>query len=62
MAHDYNQSYTQEHLTRSGFPLGGIGAGMIALEGSGKLAQVSIRHQPEVFFEPLIFFCYTRRQ
>lgn len=55
MAHDYNQAYTGEHLTRSGFPLGGIGAGMICLEGSGKLAQVSIRHQPKVFFEPLVF-------
>lgn len=55
MTHTYNQSYTGEHLTRSGFPLGGIGAGMIALEGSGKLAQVSIRHEPRIFFEPLIF-------
>ncbi len=55
MAHAYNQSYTNEHLTRSGFPLGGMGAGMICLEGSGKLAQVSIRHNPRVFFEPLLF-------
>jgi uncharacterized protein (DUF608 family) len=55
MAHLYNQAYTNEHLTRSGFPLGGIGAGMICLEGSGKLAQVSVRHHPRVFFEPLLF-------
>ena len=55
MAHEFNGPYTGEHLTRSGFPLGGIGAGMIALEGSGKLAQVSIRHRPCIFFEPLIF-------
>lgn len=55
MAHVSNQSYTHENLTRSGFPLGGVGAGMLCLEGSGKLAQVSIRHHPRVFFEPLIF-------
>ncbi len=55
MTHPFNQAYADEHLTRSGFPLGGIGAGMICLEGSGKLAQVSVRHHPQIFFEPLIF-------
>ncbi len=55
MSHQYNQTYTGKNLTRSGFPLGGIGAGMLALEGSGKLAQVSIRHNPRLFFEPFLF-------
>ena len=37
------------------FPLGGIGAGMVCLSGTGRLTHVSIRHRPEVSFEPLIF-------
>jgi len=35
--------------------MGGIGAGMICLEGTGALSHVSLRHKPEVFNEPLIF-------
>ena len=37
------------------FPLGGIGAGMICLEGSGALSHVSLRNRPEVFNEPCTF-------
>jgi uncharacterized protein (DUF608 family) len=35
--------------------MGGIGAGMICLEGTGTLSHVSLRHEPQVFNEPLIF-------
>ena len=35
--------------------MGGIGAGMICLEGTGALSHVSLRNRPEVFNEPLIF-------
>ena len=38
-----------EHLDRVAFPLGGIGAGMISLEGTGALSQVSLRHKPNSF-------------
>ena len=44
-----------ERLNRVAFPLGGIGAGMVALEGVGSLAQVSVRHQPDVHHEPQVF-------
>jgi len=37
----YNGLYTGENLTRIGFPMGGIGAGMICLEGTGALSHVS---------------------
>lgn len=47
--------YTGKQLDRSAFPLGGIGAGMVALEGTGALSHVSLRHRPEVFNEPVIF-------
>ncbi len=51
----YNGPYEGPCLDHLAFPLGGIGAGMVCLEGSGCLAQVSVRHQPEVFKEPMAF-------
>ncbi|MHC4394859.1 MAG: GH116 family glycosyl hydrolase [Planctomycetota bacterium] len=51
----YNAAYTGDYLNRIAFPLGGIGAGMICLEGTGALSHVSIRNKPEVFNEPMIF-------
>ncbi len=53
--HAYNGPYTGDHLSRVAFPMGGLGAGMICLEGSGCLSHVSLRHQPDVFNEPTIF-------
>jgi uncharacterized protein (DUF608 family) len=35
--------------------MGGIGAGMICLEGTGALSHVSLRHRPEIFHEPVLF-------
>jgi len=43
------------HLDRIAFPLGGIGAGMISMEGTGALSQVSLRHRPDVYHEPQAF-------
>jgi uncharacterized protein (DUF608 family) len=51
----YNSAYSGDHLSRIAFPMGGIGAGMICLEGTGALSHVSLRHRPEVFHEPSIF-------
>jgi uncharacterized protein (DUF608 family) len=42
-------------LNRIAFPLGGIGAGMLCLEGGGAISHLSLRHHPEVFNEPLCF-------
>ncbi len=52
---NYNGEYSGERLNRVAFPLGGIGAGMICLEGTGALSHVSLRHRPEVFHEPVTF-------
>jgi len=49
---DYNGSYTGENLNHVAFPLGGIGAGMVCLSGTGALTHVSIRGIPELFNEP----------
>jgi hypothetical protein len=35
--------------------MGGIGAGMISLEGTGALSHFSLRNKPEVFNEPCVF-------
>ena len=52
---EYNQAYTGTFLNQLAFPLGGIGAGMICLEGSGALSHVSLRNKPDVYNEPLVF-------
>ena len=51
----FNGPYAGQHLDRIAFPLGGIGAGMVCLEGTGALSHVSLRHRPEVYHEPLVF-------
>ena len=51
----YNTTYRGENLNRIAFPIGGIGAGMICLEGTGALSHVSVRNSADVFNEPLIF-------
>ena len=60
--HDYNESYAGAHLDRIAFPMGGIGAGMICLEGTGALSHVSLRHQPDVFKEPLMMAALSVKQ
>jgi len=51
----YSGEYRGERLSRVAFPLGGIGAGMICLEGTGALSHFSLRNKPEVFHEPCTF-------
>ncbi len=53
--HVYNGRYEGEHLNHIAFPLGGIGAGMVCLEGTGGLTHVSLRHKPHIDNEPLMF-------
>ncbi len=47
--------YSRERLAHVAFPLGGMGAGMICLEGAGAFSGVSLRHKPDLFHEPLMF-------
>lgn len=54
-ARAFNTEYSGEHLEQVAFPMGGIGAGTICLEGAGALSHVSIRNRPEIFNEPCIF-------
>src|SRR5574342_317054 len=52
---EFNGPYREEHLNRLAFPLGGIGAGMVCLEGNGCISHVSVRNTPDVFNEPFMF-------
>ncbi|MCC6484049.1 MAG: hypothetical protein IT209_04300 [Armatimonadetes bacterium] len=54
-ARPFNDVYRAEHLSRVAFPLGGTGAGMCCLEGTGALSHFSLRHSPEVYNEPRMF-------
>jgi uncharacterized protein (DUF608 family) len=51
----YSGEYSGERLSRVAFPMGGMGAGMICLEGTGALSHFSLRNKPEVFHEPCTF-------
>jgi uncharacterized protein (DUF608 family) len=53
--HKYNDSYTQTNLDRVAFPMGGIGAGMICLEGTGMLSHFSLRNRPDILSERKVF-------
>jgi len=53
--HAFNEDYAGDYLNHVAFPLGGIGAGMVCLEGTGALSHVSLRNRPEIFNEPCVF-------
>ena len=59
--HKYNGSYTGEYLNRIAFPIGGIGAGMFCIEGTGAISHMSVRNRPEVFNEPCMFAAVSVR-
>ena len=50
-----DERFSGEHLDQVAFPMGGIGAGMICLEGAGALTNVSVRSQPMVQNQPGLF-------
>ena len=52
---DFNGDYSGEYLNRVAFPIGGIGAGMMCLEGTGAISHVSLGNKPEIFNEPCTF-------
>src|SRR5687768_14869287 len=51
----YNGPYKGEYLSRLAFPIGGIGAGMFCLEGTGAISHMSVRNRPEIFHTPSMF-------
>ncbi len=59
--HEFNGAYRGEYLNRVAFPLGGLGAGMVCLEGTGALSHVSLRNRMEFFHEPCVFAALSVR-
>ncbi|HEY4301303.1 MAG TPA: GH116 family glycosyl hydrolase [Candidatus Didemnitutus sp.] len=57
----YNSDYRGEHLSRVAFPMGGIGAGTICLEGHGGLSHFSVMNHPDVFNDPGVFAAISVR-
>ncbi len=53
--HEYNGAYRGEYLNKVAFPIGGMGAGMFCLEGTGAISHMSIRNRPEMYHEPNMF-------
>ncbi len=53
--HLFNGSYSGEYLNHIAFPIGGIGAGMVCLEGTGTISHVSVYNKPDIFNEPNMF-------
>ena len=53
--HEFNMNYKGDYLDRIAFPVGGIGAGMFCIEGTGAVSHMSVRNRPEVFNEPCMF-------
>ncbi|MEP6583190.1 MAG: GH116 family glycosyl hydrolase [Ginsengibacter sp.] len=51
----YNTVYKNEFLSRVAFPIGGLGAGMFCMEGTGAISHVSVRNKPEIFNSPAMF-------
>ncbi len=54
-SHPYNGAYSGDHISRIAFPIGGIGAGMVCLEGTGAISHVSVRNRMDLFKEPCSF-------
>lgn len=50
--HVFNAEFNGDNINRIAFPMGGIGAGMVCLEGTGRLSQISVRHKAEISNEP----------
>jgi len=52
---EFNDTYRGKYLSRIAFPIGGMGAGMVCLEGSGAISHVSVFNEPDIFNEPAMF-------
>ncbi len=52
---EYNGIYQGKYLNRVAFPIGGIGAGMFCLEGTGAISHMSVHNRPDIFNEPCMF-------
>jgi uncharacterized protein (DUF608 family) len=57
----FDRQFGGDYLNQVAFPMGGLGAGMICLEGAGALSHVSLRNRPEIYNEPCVFAAISIR-
>ena len=55
----HHKKHSIENPALVAFPLGGIGAGMLCLEGTGGLSHVSLKNHPSLLRAPLVFSAVT---
>jgi uncharacterized protein (DUF608 family) len=60
--HSFNGTYKGAYLKEVAFPIGGIGAGMFCLEGTGAISHLSVRNNPDMFNEPPVFAAISVKQ
>jgi uncharacterized protein (DUF608 family) len=53
--HVFNGSYGKENNQHIAFPIGGMGAGMFCVEGTGAISHMSTANRPDLNNEPLLF-------
>lgn len=51
--------YSQQHLGLIAYPLGGVGAGCLCLQGTGSVGNLSLNHRPDYRNDPMIFSALT---
>lgn len=60
--HNSCQTYSEDRLDRIAFPLGGIGAGMVCIEGNGAVSNMSVRHIPNMGFDRIVYASLCLKQ
>ncbi len=53
--HSFNGPYSGKNIDHISFPIGGIGAGMFCLDGTGSISHLSVRNKPDFFNEPIAY-------
>ena len=51
----YDSVFSGHEVDRIAYPIGGLGAGMFCLEGTGAISHMSVRNAPDMFNEPCMF-------
>jgi uncharacterized protein (DUF608 family) len=59
--HEFNSYYSGKNLDYIAFPLGGLGAGMVCLDGDASWSQLAIDNHPDAINEPFAFAAISIR-
>jgi hypothetical protein len=60
--HVFNGWYAGANADHIAFPIGGMGAGMFCLEGTGAISHMSVENKPDLNNEPLLFAAIAVRE